>query len=329
MRRLLIFTLMVTIVSGVYVAVRVTRYLDRPMGQGTRSVQIPPGATFRDAVTALQHAGVVTDWTVFYWYGRWRDLDRSIKAGNYAVNLTWTPRELMRRIANGAVPEQLRLTIPEGYNRWQIADRLATLGVDRAAFLDRVATQDLEGRLFPDTYFIKKETSATEVADMMRGRFDAVLRGLLKGHPKATHYLDPTARRRLVIMASLIEKEGQTDRDRRLIAAVFNNRIAQGMRLQTDPTCVYSEALYRKAPHPRYCKDPNNRYSTYMIDGLPPGPIANPGRAALDAALRPATGPEAEGLLYFVARRDGSREHAFSRTYAEHKAAVRKYLKGE
>lgn len=327
MRRLLVFAAVLVTLSSVYVAVRLTRYLDTPMGSGSRSVEIAPGATFREAVTALQHAGVVSDWTVFYWYGRWRDLDRSVKAGRYAVDLAWTPRELMDRLARGTVPEQLRLTVPEGWNRWQIADRLAELGLDRAEFLRLVDARDLEGRLFPDTYFIGKQATVAEVAELMSRRFEAVLANLLKGHPKATRFLEPATRRRLIIMASLIEKEGLTDRDRRLIAAVFNNRLAQGMRLQTDPTCVYGEALYRKVPHPRYCKDPTSRYSTYVIDGLPPGPIANPGRSSLDAALRPATGPEADGLLYFVARRDGSREHAFSRTFDEHKAAVRKYLK--
>jgi UPF0755 protein len=328
MRRLLLLMFVLALGTGLYVFMRVQRYLDRPMGQGHQTVVIPEGSSYREAVNALYSAGVVTDWTVFYWMGRWRGIDRGIKAGTYAVNRAWTPRQLMDRLGKGALPQQTRLTIPEGYNRWQIADRLAQMGVDRKAFLQLVRERDLEGRLFPDTYYIKPGSTAAQLADMMARRFDGVFAKLLEGHPDAAKYADPARRRQLIIMASLVEEEAITDRDRGLVARVFYNRIAKGMRLQTDPTCVYGERLYKKVPHPRYCKDPKSRYSTYVIKGLPPGPISNPGKAALNAALRPASAPGTEELLYFVARRDGSKEHAFSRTFAEHKAAVRKYLKG-
>lgn len=326
MKRLLLLLFLAAVGVSGYAYVRATQYLDAPMGQGAQTVVIPEGATFKQAVDALQAAGVVRDPTVFYWMGRWREVDRSVKAGTYAINLSWTPQELMDRLAEGAVPEQDRLTIPEGFNRWQIADRVASLGIDRAEFLRLVEAQDAEGQLFPDTYYLRPDATAADVLRTLRARFDTVLKAVLKGHPDAAKYAEPKARRRLIILASLIEEEGVTDEDRRLIARVFENRLAQGMRLQTDPTCTYAEDLYKKRPHPRYCKDPKNRYSTYMIDGLPPGPITNPGRSALDAALRPATGPDAEGLLYFVARRDGSKAHTFSRTFDEHKAKVRTHL---
>lgn len=328
MKRLLLLILIAGLGFAGYAYVRATQYLEAPMGQGAKTVVIPEGATYRDAVNALRSAGVVTDWTVFYWMGRWRKLDRSVKAGTYAVNLSWTPHELMDRLAKGALPKQDRLTIPEGFNRWQIADRVAKLGIDRAEFLRLVDAQDAEGQLFPDTYYLRPDATAADVVRVMRARFHSVFKALLIGHPDAAKYGEPAARRALVIHASLIEEEGVNDDDRRLIARVFENRLAKGMRLQTDPTCTYAESLYKKRPHPRYCKDPSNRYSTYMIDGLPPGPITNPGRSALDAALRPATGPDAEGLLYFVARRDGSKAHTFSRTFDEHKAKVRTHLTG-
>lgn len=329
MKRLLLIMFVVALGVVGYGFMRAQRYLDRPMGQGQQTVVIPEGSSYRDAVNALYQAEVVTDWPVFYWMGRWRGLDRGIKAGTYAVNRAWTPRQLMDRLGQGALPQQARVTIPEGFNRWQVADRLAQIGVDRAEFLRLVKARDLEGRLFPDTYFVRPGTTAAQFADQMSRRFEAVFADVVKGHPDALKYADPGARRRLLTLASLVEKEAVTERDRRLVARVFVNRLAKGMRLQTDPTCVYGERLYKKVPHPRYCKDPKSRYSTYIIKGLPPGPIANPGRAALNAALRPASAPGTEALLYFVARRDGSREHAFSRTYDEHKAAVRKYLKGK
>lgn len=326
MKRLFWLVVLAAIGAAGYAYVRASSYLEAPMGQGAKTVVIPEGATFQGAVDALHKAGVVRDPLVFYWMGRWRKVDRSVKAGTYAVSLSWTPDELMDRLAKGAVPQQDRLTIPEGFNRWQIADRIEKLGIDRAEFLRLVEAQDVEGQLFPDTYYLRKDATAADVIKIMQARFHAVFRGLLQGHPDAAKYGDPAARRRLIIKASLIEEEGVNDDDRRLIARVFENRLAKGMRLQTDPTCTYAEHLYKKRPHPRYCKDPKNRYSTYMIDGLPPGPITNPGKSALDAALRPATGPDAEGLLYFVARRDGSKAHTFSRTFDEHKAKIRTHL---
>ena len=99
------------------------------------------------------------------------------------------------------------------------------------------------------------------------------------------------------------------------------------MKLQTDPTCVYSETLYRKKPHPRFCKDKSSRYSTYVIRGLPPTPISNPGATAIEAALSPYDGPDASKLLFFVALGDGSGRHRFSHNFSEHRRAVKRYIK--
>ncbi len=333
MKRLLIRLLLVLGVVGValvgYAWHRTTTYLAAPIGEGTRIVTIPPGASFRQAVAVLAQAGVVTDPLVFEWYGRYRDIGGRIKAGEYSVDLALNPRELLDKLEAGTLPRRARLTIPEGFNRWQVADRVAALtAADRADFLARVEAEDLEGRLFPDTYFLRPEATAAEVLKALTRRFDQVFAEVVKGHPDAARLQDPAARKRLLTLASLVEKEARTNRDRRLVSRVFQNRLAQGMKLQTDPTCVYREDLYQQVPHPRFCKDSSNLYSTYMIAGLPPGPIANPGRAALDAALRPADDAASKEFLYFVARRDGSGEHVFSRTYEEHQAAVNRHLKG-
>ena len=220
------------------------------------------------------------------------------------------------------------MTLPEGYNRWQVADALSAAGlVDRAAFLRRVARDGLEGRLFPDTYWFRLGAGDDLVISTLTDRFDAVLAATLKDDPRAADLSKAgPARHRLLTLASLIEKEARTAHDRPLIARVFENRLARGMKLQTDPTCVYSDEHYTEVPHPRHCRDPNNAYSTYVIPGLPPTPIANPGRASITAALHPTDTPEARALLFFVARRDGSGEHHFSATLDDHEAATRRHL---
>lgn len=303
--------------------------LDRPLSPagGTARFEIPPGAGFKQIIARLHAADIVKDPFAFELYGRYLGVGTRIQAGRYEVDLTQTPRELLAALERGTLAPSLRITIPEGYNRWQIADLLADAGlVDRAAFLARVEADDLEGRLFPDTYELPPDPPLDAVIATLTRRFDAVYADVLAATPPAARPTTPAAHRDLLILASLVEKEARTERDRRLVSRVFANRLAQGMPLQTDPTCVYDARHYRETPHPRYCRDPQNRYSTYVIDGLPPGPIANPGRAALTAALAPAEGLGAAKLLYFVARRDGTGEHHFSETYAEHQRALRRSL---
>ncbi len=328
--RLIVLAALITGGLAGYGYLRASRYLDAPIDPagGVRSVEIPKGAGFRTIVARLEAAGIVGDPLVFEWYGRYRQLGRRIKAGTYRVDLSTSPRALLQQLDEGSLPPQIRVTLKEGWNRWQIADALSAAGVvDRAAFLARVKREHLEGRLFPDTYWIKEGASLDAVIRVLTERFDEVFDEVIRGHPEERAWrTDPTARARLVNLAALVEKESRTDRDRKLVSRVFANRLSKGMKLQTDPTCVYGPETYREVPHPRFCRDPDNAYSTYMIEGLPPTAIGNPGRAALDAAARPAGGKGAAKLLYFVARRDGSGEHHFSETYDQHRAAVKRYL---
>ena len=321
--------------TGTYAWRRVTTYLSQPIDSagGKTQVVIAKGATFKAITTQLEHESLVTDVRVFELYGRWIGAGTNIKAGTYEVDRSWSPQELLDKLQSGGLVPQLRVTIPEGYNRWQVADLLSAAGlVSREKFLARVERDDLEGRLFPDTYWLKVAPPAENVdvvLDALTARFEAVYAELLPGAPdEARLRADPETRRRLIIFSSLIEKEAQADADRALIARVFVNRVEKGMKLETDPTCVYGASTYKEVPHPRFCKDPDNEYSTYMIAGLPPTAIANAGRKALDAALRPAKGAEAARLLFFVAKRDGTGEHHFSATHEEHSRAVDRYLRG-
>ncbi len=334
MKRLLVLISVVTLTLTAGLAAygynRVGSYLGEPIdpGGGFKLVEVPKGAGFKTIVARLHAAEVVTDPLVFEWYGRYRKLGRRIKAGTYRIDLSTTPRALLTQLDEGSLPAQVRITIKEGWNRWQIAEHLAQAGlVDEAVFLARVERDQLEGRLFPDTYWIKQGATVDDVVRVLTSRFDEIFEEVLRGHPEEqTWRTDPAARAKLVNLASLVEKEARTDRDRKLVSRVFANRIAKRMKLQTDPTCVYGKDIWREVPHPRFCKDPDNRYSTYIIPGLPPTPIGNPGRAALDAAARPAKGAGSDKLLYFVARRDGSGEHHFSATYDQHRAAVKRFL---
>jgi len=305
--------------------------LDAPLRSagGMVHVEIPRGATFKGIVQQLDREGVLADPLVFEIYGRYRAVGSRLKAGSYAIDLTQTPRSLLLSLEKGTLPPQIRVTIPEGYNRWQIADLLSEKGlVDRSDFLARVKKGRLEGKLFPDTYLFDPNVKTQALLERLTDRFDVVWSTLVSAHPDVADTRSKNGRKKLLTLASLVEREAQTNRDRPLVARVFYNRIEKGMKLQTDPTCVYGPKLYRKVAHPRYCKDPKSKYSTYIINGLPPTPIANPGRAALEATLAPAKGKKARKLLFFVAKRDGSGEHYFSETYAEHSRAVRKYLLG-
>ena len=329
--RFIVSALLVACVGAGYVVHRANAYLDEPISRIARNqtLTIPNSSTFRQIVNLLSDAHIVTDPWVFEAYARLEGADQRIKAGRYRVNLAQTPRELLVSLQTGGLIPQVRITIPEGFNRWQIADLLSEADlVDRAAFLERVKRDQLEGRLFPDTYWIRKDATLDDVIRVLTDRFDDVFEELIRGHRRQKPLQqEDEARRDLLILASLVEKEARTDRDRRLVSRVFQNRLARGMKLQTDPTCVYSATHYTKVPSPRLCRDTSSRYSTYIIPGLPPTPIANPGRAALQAALEPATGPRADKLLYFVARKDDSGEHHFSETYREHNRAVSRYLK--
>ena len=319
--------------GGLYAWKRASAYLDGPIAAegGKKRVTIEKGSTFKQIATNLEADGIVRDRLVFDLYGRFIGAGTNIKAGNYELDLSWTPRELLEKLQSGGLVPQLKVTIPEGFNRWQIADLLSEVKlVDRGRFLDKVEREDLEGRLFPDTYWIKIGAPLGEVVGVLTKRFDDVFEELLRGAPQETALRsDPAARRQLLVLASLVEKEAQSEKDRGLIARVFYNRLEKGMKLETDPTCVYSAVNYKEVPHPRFCKDKSNLYSTYMIPGMPPTAIANAGRASLDAALRPATTGNAAALLYFVAKRDGTGEHYFSATWEEHDAAVDRYLRGK
>ncbi len=275
----------------------------------------------------LIDAGVVRDRVAFdlaMWRGQYA---RHLQAGEYRFTRPMTAVEVLDKIARGDVYVR-PLTFPEGLTIVEMSRIFEAHGFGRAADfvaaagdaalirdLDPQAT-DLEGYLFPDTYALPRTVTAAVLAQAMTARFRRVFEAL--GADGGTRELSV---RQLVTLASLVEKETGRPEERPLVAAVYRNRVRLGMGLQCDPTVIY--ALERAG---RY--DGNLRredlafespYNTYKYAGLPPGPIAAPGRASLDAAARPAD----VDYLYFVSRNDGS--HVFARTLAEHNQNVRKF----
>ncbi|MCA2970708.1 MAG: endolytic transglycosylase MltG [Acidobacteriaceae bacterium] len=254
--------------------------------------------------------------------------NRTLQAGEYEFNQPATPWQIFDRLARGDVHFYL-LRIPEGYNIFDIAKAVAEPGlISETEFLAAARNpqliQDLapgaptlEGFLFPSTYRLTRATTAQTLCAQMVAQFRREWAAL-----RPTQPVLPT-----VTLASLVEKETSVPAERPLVAGVYAKRLALGMKLDADPTTIYSAlllgnwrgAIYRSdldRPHP---------YNTYKTIGLPPGPIANPGAAALAAALHPATTDN----LFFVARADGSGAHRFSPNAAAHQRAVADYRRGQ
>jgi len=297
--------------------------------KNSKVVNIPMRANFHDIARILEGNGIVRDHRSFYLLARFEDAIPKVKAGEYELHTSMTPSEVLAKLVRGDVIKY-PVTIPEGFSVYQIGDVLEQAKVcDKKNFLEKTKDLDLisslsldgdslEGYLFPDTYNFPKEFGEEQVIRQMAARFKTVYTPL----GKRAEQLGLT-RREVVILASMIEKEAQEDQERRLISAVFHNRLHRGMALQSDPTAIY-DLKKRKSRNERITRQDLLRmspYNTYQILGLPKGPIANPGSKSLQAVLYPAD----VNYLYFVSKND--RTHHFSSTLAEHNRAVAKYQK--
>lgn len=291
-----------------------------------RVVVIPPGATSSGIGQLLSTAGIVRSTSDFVLLVKIRGLGQSLKGGEYRLSPSMTLLKVADVIARGQVILH-PVTIPEGFTAADVVDILVDKGLnDREqltplvrhgadsytfAFLAGKAGGSLEGYLLPDTYQIPLGLSAHELIGVFLDRFGQVVVPLweVQGAGRSLH--------EITTMASLVEREARLPEERALIAGVLYNRLHRRMLLEVDATVLY--ALGRHKSVVTY-KDleVDSPYNTYRHLGLPPGPIANPGLAAIQAALAPA----GTDYLYYVARADGS--HVFSRTYQEHLAAVRR-----
>jgi UPF0755 protein len=291
-------------------------------------VEIPRGANSAEIGRRLVETQVVRDERLFRVALWWTRQGRSLKAGEYRFDKPLSPIDVANVLGTGSVYAR-RVTFPEGLNVREMATIFERAGFGPAATfvnaakdaspindLDPQAT-DLEGYLFPDTYALPRETSVTRLVAMMIARFRSAYTEDMRHDAQA---LGLTTRQ-VVTLASLVEKETGAPGERPLVAAVYSNRLKLGMPLQADPTVIY--ALERTGKYDGNIRREDltldSSYNTYRYPGLPPGPIASPGRASLEAAVAPASAR----YLYFVSRNDGS--HVFAATLEEHNANVRKY----
>ena len=296
---------------------------------GVQRVKIPPGTALPQIADQLAQAGVIGDAGRFVRLVRWRDTARQLKAGEYEFAAAATPRQVLERLVAGDVIK-VRLTVPEGFTLREIAARVAAAGLGGATQFLQLATDPayagrlgikaatLEGYLFPETYIVSTATGADELLRAMVAQFNRQLTPELIAAAGA-HGLD---RHALVTLASIVQKEAGSEEEMPLIAAVFHNRLRRGMRLQADPTVIYGIRGFDGNLTRRHLQTPTP-YNTYTRKGLPPGPIASPGRAALRAAAVPAKSE----ALYFVARGDGS--HEFNTTLTAHNRAVQRFQRGK
>ncbi|WP_243337265.1 endolytic transglycosylase MltG [Anaeromyxobacter soli] len=335
MKRFVLAVVLVALVAAAAMAALawrdVTVFRETPYGgPDEKVVVVPPGSSARAVIRALAQAGVLSDERVAWRYFRFVKRDRrTFRAGEYAFAGPLRPDEVIERVFRGEV-KLYRFTVPEGLRAEEIAAIVARSGLASEAEFLAVARDpavaralgvpyaSLEGFLFPDTYSFARGSSARAIAEAMVARFDDEYR---KAHALRAPGI-ALDEGRVATLASIVEKEtGRVD-ERPRIACVFLNRLRIGMPLQTDPTVMYATMLrtgrWSKnitradllTPHP---------YNTYTTAGLPPGPIASAGAAALRAVLAPAQCKD----LYFVSRNDGS--HVFCPDLACHNAAVQRW----
>jgi UPF0755 protein len=320
----LLLLLVVVAAGAVWAALR---WLDAPLSleRSTVELSIEPGSTPREVARAWVDAGVDVPPRALYEWFRWSGQARAIRAGSYEVHTGVTPRSLLAKMVRGdEVLEQVRFV--EGWTLRQLRAELARAPALKPLTRDWTEAQLMqalgapgmpgEGRFFPDTYAYSRGVSDLTVLKRAYRALQQQLQAAwdARGPDSPLKSADEA-----LVLASIIEKETGREQERGLVAGVFTNRLRLGMPLQTDPTVIYGlgEAFDGNLRKRDLLAD--TPYNTYVRGGLPPTPIALPGRASLRAAVQPAD----TRALYFVARGDGS--SAFSNSLAEHNRAVNQY----
>ncbi len=300
-------------------------------GSAEKVIAIEPGTGTQAIINRLSEAGIVQNPMALKIYLYATGRGGRLKAGDYRFDSPISALEAIGKIERGDVTFE-RVTIPEGFNRFEIAERLAdeTRKATTKEFLrlmndpSLVASIDprarnLEGYLFPDTYNYTSATTPEELIRAMVNRFNEVLTSEWRARAIETRL----SIHDIVTLASLVEEEARVPDERPKVASVFMNRLKIDMPLASDPTFIYAAILendYDGNPNQPRHRRRDSFYNTYIYSGLPPGPIASPGRASLEAALYPAQ----TDYLYFVVSGTEGR-HKFSRTAAEHELAVNEY----
>lgn len=306
-----------------FVAIYLTIELTRPLNiKETIEFYIPKGSSFSTIGKILKEKGIISSELIFKITGRIMGIERKARAGYYLITPDMDLLDLLRKLLEGKIIEYT-FTVIEGDSIFDIAEKLSKINPDYGEKLitlnnDRnflkslnIDSPSLEGYLFPATYTIPKGMEIEDIVTMMVKKFWSVFDQNLR---EKTQKLGLTINE-VITLASIIEKEAKIEEEKPLISAVYHNRLRLGMPLQADPTAIYGVKRFKEGVKK---KDLLNKtpYNTYIIKGLPPGPIASPSLSSIKAALNPAKVP----YLYFVARGDGS--HIFSETYSQHLASI-------
>ncbi|MEK6699332.1 MAG: endolytic transglycosylase MltG [Nitrospirota bacterium] len=291
-----------------------------------KEIEVTEGMSFKAIASALQREGIIRYRGYFEIIGRLEGITRNVRVGYYGLGSHMSMWEVLGALRTGKIIEY-EVVVPEGYNLYQIGYTLSgtPLISDPGQFINLAGKKDfarslgveadtLEGYLFPDTYYFPKGITAEGIAKRMVQRYKGAFADSYRTRAGELGFTE----HQIITLASIVEKEAKLPEERKLIAAVYHNRLKQGMKLQADPTAVYGTKawvtnvtlndLKRRSP-----------YNTYLHKGLPPGPIANPGQGAILASLY----PEQVDYLFFVAQGDGS--HYFSHDYTAHVKAVGRY----
>jgi UPF0755 protein len=295
------------------------------IGEDGYLLTIAAGQTLRGLAQQLEEEGIYDAPWLLRLYGRWSGLDQQIKRGEYLVSRGTTARGLLVQLKEGKVISY-QVTLPEGIT---LARAIEILAADNRLEQVLVGKEDprlaefstgrinAEGLFLPNSYQFERGATDLDILQRAYAAMQRVLEDEWKNRAANLPYASPYD---ALVMASIVERETGVPQERGEIAGVFVRRLQKHMRLQTDPTVIYGLGdAYEGNLTRAHLRDDANPYNTYRISGLPPGPIALPGREAIHAALH----PEAGNTLYFVARGDGT--HQFSETLVEHQQAVRKY----
>lgn len=307
------------------------RFLHAPVSveDGGTLFEIRSGTNFRNVSNALEESGIVSDGLLFRLYGRWSGDAGRIQAGEFLIQPGTTPAQLLEQFVSGDV-QLYSFTLIEGWNQWDLLRALrqhpeidaSMTEEDWPALLESLGadTRHPEGLFLPETYRFPRNSSDR---DVLSQAYRLMQTTLAEEWPKRSEDAAVSTPYEALILASIIEKETARGDERARISGVFTRRLGKRMRLQTDPTVIYGIGPAFDGNLRRRDLRTDTPYNTYTRGGLPPTPIAMPGRAAIVAALDPADGDE----LFFVATGLGDGSHRFSVTKEEHDAAVAEYLK--
>jgi len=343
----------VAIVAG-WLITRALAYPGAPHGGSGKDIELEvrSGMSFPAIASMLSEKGVIDKPSWFRLYAMWQGDTTNVKTGKYVIKDNVAPRQVLAILVAGVKEVATKVTLPEGKNMLEFFELLEAAKVAKAAELEALARDrdflgrhgiigdTVEGYLFPDTYELRVNEKPAVVLQRLITRHQEVWNDLLAKHPRdAAKIKDKLGwtDRELVTMASIVEKEAVDPAERPRIAQVFINRLTSPSftpkRLETDPTIRYGCSVpVQKSPacqqwdkrdrlHRAQLDDKANPYNTYQHDGLPPGPISNPGKGSIEAVLA----PDGSDYFYFVAK--DARNHVFARTLDDHKRNVEKYMK--